>query len=166
MRTWHKCISPKQVQEKFGIYNGTWLPEMDRCWESDDGYSVMSRLIRTEWGNVEHVTIEKMGGIRQDGSGDIPWKVKQEIKNELFGEKRCAVEVFPAEKNLIDVMDVYHLWVFSKDFSLPFGIHPLRDKKCQTVKRGYDVDIEATKKWVESEERKKLISGENYPDVW
>lgn len=50
-----KCISPKQVHEELGIYHGTWLPEMDRCWESEDGYSVMSRLIRTAWGNVEHV---------------------------------------------------------------------------------------------------------------
>lgn len=162
MRVWHKCISPKQVHEELGIYHGTLLPEMDRCWESEDGYSVMSRLIRTAWGNVEHVTIEKMGTLaKESGTGDIPWKVKQEIKNELFGEKRCAIEVFPAEKNLIDAMDVYHLWVFSKDFTLPFGIHPIRDTQCHTVKRGYDVNIAANQEWIDSDTRKKIMADDD-----
>jgi DNA gyrase subunit A len=51
---------------------------MDRYWESDDGYHVGSRLIRTDWGVVEHVTIGRMGLV----GGDIPWAVKQEIKEE------------------------------------------------------------------------------------
>lgn len=72
---------------------------------------------------------------RSDGSGDIPWAVKMEIKNDLFGEKRVAVEVFPTQDRLVDVCDCYHLWVFEKGFQLPFGIHP-RDKKTVTVNRG------------------------------
>lgn len=57
------------------------------------------------------------------------------IKNDLFGEKRVAVEVFPTQDRLVDVCDCYHLWVFEKGFQLPFGIHP-RDKKTVTVNRG------------------------------
>ena len=72
---------------------------------------------------------------QSDGSGDIPWAVKMEIKNDLFGEKRVAVEVFPTQDRLVDVCDCYHLWVFEKGFQLPFGIHP-RDKKTVTVNRG------------------------------
>lgn len=110
---------------------------MDRAWISEDQkYSVMSRLLRTEWGKVEHVTITAAEGVgRSDGSGDIPWAVKMEIKNDLFGEKRVAVEVFPTQDRLVDVCDCYHLWVFEKGFQLPFGIHP-RDKKTVTVNRG------------------------------
>lgn len=157
IRKWHKVLSPKQVQELAHCYHGNWLPQMDRCWESEDGYSVMSRLIRTEWGNVEHVTIERMTKfLPMGGVADIPWAVKQEIKNDLFGEKRCAIEVFPAEKNLVDVCDVYHLWVFAKDFSLPFGIHPIRDKQCNPVQRGYDCDLQATKEWLDSDRRKEI----------
>ena len=37
-------------------------------------------------------------------------------------------------------MDIYHLWVFPKDFELPFGIHPTRDKQAKTVKRGVPQD--------------------------
>lgn len=65
MRTWHKSIPMKMQHEKFGVYNGAWSQQMDRYWESDDGYTVSSRQIRTAIGVVEHVTIQKVGpGVR------------------------------------------------------------------------------------------------------
>ena len=130
-RNWYQGIDPKTLQSKFEIYHGEWMPQLDRYWFSDDGYSVMSRLISTEWGKVEHITIQnsKMKG------GDVPWSVKQEIKNELFGENRIAIEIFPAQNRLVDVMDVYHLWILPKNFKMPFGIHP-KDTKCSVVNRG------------------------------
>lgn len=155
-RVWHKMISPKAAHEQFGIYKGQWMPFMDRCWESEDGYSVMSRQLRTDWGVVEHVTIQNI-----KGQGDVPWAVKQEIKNELFGEKRAAIEVFPAEKNLVDACDVYHLWVLPKDFQIPFGIHPTRDPQGFPVQRGYDCNVEQCKAWCDSPIRKELMEGRN-----
>ena len=155
MRKWIKCIPPKVLHEQFGVYKGIWMPQMDRYWESDDGYNVMSRVLRTEWGQVEHVTIKRLeGGFF---SGDIPWAVKQEIKNELFGDRRTAIEVFPDKKHLVDICDVYHLWVLPKDFVLPFGIHPTRDVQCPPVERGYDYNLEEVKKWTESPERRALV---------
>lgn len=93
---WIETITPKQAAEELGVPYHGWMREMDRAWISEDQkYSVMSRLLRTEWGKVEHVTITAAEGVgRSDGSGDIPWAVKMEIKNDLFGEKRVAVEVF------------------------------------------------------------------------
>ena len=154
MRKWYKVIPPKVLHEKMGMYQGVWMPQMDRCWESDDGYSVMSRKIRTDWGIVEHVTIQRMGL-----SGDIPWAVKQAIKDELFGKKVTAIEVFPSEKHLVDICDVYHLWVLPEDFKIPFGIHPNRDPKGVPVHRGYDFNIDDVKKWTDSSERKALLDG-------
>lgn len=142
MRKWRKSLPPKILHEQFGIYQGVWMPLMDRYWESDDGYNAMSRQLRTEWGVVEHFVIQKTGPMTSDGSRDIPWAVKQEIKNELVGERRVAIEVFPAQKNLIDVCDAYHLWVMPKDFKLPFGIHPSRDPQGKPVERGYDFNLE------------------------
>lgn len=134
---WIETITPKQAAEELGVPYHGWMREMDRAWISEDQkYSVMSRLLRTEWGKVEHVTITAAEGVgRSDGSGDIPWAVKMEIKNDLFGEKRVAIEVFPTQDRLVDVCDCYRLWVFEKGFQLPFGIHP-RDKKTVTVNRG------------------------------
>lgn len=157
MRKWYKMISPKQANETWTIYTGSWMPDMDRWWESDDGYSVGSRLLRTDWGTVEHVTIQKMGSLSGDGSRDIPWAVKQEIKDELFGSRRVAIEVFPEQKHLVDVCDVYHLWVMPKDFKMPFGIHPTRDVQCPVVNRGYDWDLEKAKEWIDNPLRKQFL---------
>lgn len=138
MRKWIKSLPPKMLHDKFGIYKGIWMPQMDRCWLSDDGYSVMSRLLNTKWGKVEHVTIQKANNeLVGDGSNDVPWKVKQEIKNELFGENKTAIEIFPNERELVDVCDVYHLWVFDKGFKIPFGIHPDQAKLSSYINRGY-----------------------------
>lgn len=126
--TWIKAVTPKQLHDQFNVYHGQWMPEMDRCWiRKEDGVSVCSRMIRTKWGNVEHVTITRNkgdGSLSFDGSMGFTWVEKQQIKDELFGEDRVAVEVYPKSKRLIDTCDVYHLWVFDKKFDLPFGIHP------------------------------------------
>lgn len=125
---------------------------MDRYWESSDGYTVSSRQIRTPIGTVEHLAIERIGG------GDIPWTVKQEIKDELFGSRAVAVEVYPAKKNLVDVADIYHLWVLPKDYQLPFGIHPTRDPQGTPVQRGYDFNMDDVMAWNNSPERQAVYN--------
>lgn len=134
---WTETITPKQAVEELGVPYHGWMREMDRAWVSEDGqYSVMSRLLRTPVGKVEHVAITSAAGCGKcDGSGDIPWAVKMQIKNELFGEKRAAIEVYPSQDRLVDAADTYHLWVFEKGFKMPFGIHP-RDEKPMVVNRG------------------------------
>lgn len=142
-----KCIPPRLFKD-IGIYQSGvnrlgWYGEMDRCWiDNDANICVSSRMIRTQFGNVEHVTITRGTG-SSDGSGEIPWSVKQQIKDELFGENRFAIEVFPKKKNLVDVSDVYHLWVFDKKVDMPFGIGKGEYQKA--INRGYnvsDADVE------------------------
>lgn len=145
-----KAIPPKLLMDRFGIYKGGnrtgWHGEMDRCWiDNDADICVTSRLIRTKFGTVEHVAISK-GLMTNDGSGEIPWAQKMAIKNELFGENRFAIEVFPKQKNLVDVSDVYHLWVFDKKLEMPFGIAPKEYQR--SINRGYnvtDADLEGMK---------------------
>ena len=140
-RIWKETLSPAYLHEKFGVYKGVWMQQMDRCWMSDDGIQVTSRLIMTDWGKIEHAAITVAGGLSSNGEYELPWSVKMQIKNELFGEQRLAIEVFPKQKNLVDVMDVYPLWVFPKDFDLPFGIHPTRDKQGRQIHRGFPTDV-------------------------
>ena len=136
-----KAIPPKLLRDKLGMYQGdSWHGEMDRCWvENEEDICVCSRLIRTRFGNVEHVTITR-GGISVNGSNEVSWSKKMQIKNELFGENRFAVEIFPKQKNLVDVCDVYHLWVFDKKAEMPFGIAPKEYQRA--VNRGYSVSDE------------------------
>lgn len=149
---WVKAIPPKCMRDKFGMYKrDTWHGEMDRCWiDNDANICVTSRLIRTKFGNVEHVAITR-GGMTADGSGEITWSEKMRIKNELFGENRFAIEVFPKQKNLVDVMDVYHLWVFDKKLEMPFGIAPKEIKPA--VNRGYQFTEEDMKVMAEDYKR-------------
>lgn len=142
--TWIKAIPPKMVQDKFGVYHGQWMPEMDRCWiRKEDGCCVSSRLIRTSWGKVEHVTITRRDPklpaniVTNNGTGELTWAEKQQIKDELFGADRVAIEVFPAEDRMVNTADVYHLWVFDKHFKIPFGIHP--KEYIPAVNRGYSM---------------------------
>lgn len=154
--SWVKAIPPKMLHEQFGLYQGQWMPEMDRCWmDYERGYSVSSRMIYTkQWGNVEHVTISRVHKDGEpiastDGANAIGWSEKQMIKNELFGEDRFAIEVYPKQDRLVDVADVYHLWVFGKKYDMPFGIHPKEYKKA--INRGatfYEEDYDALTKAV------------------
>jgi hypothetical protein len=136
-----KAIPPKYMKDNFGMYTGGnrlgWQGDMDRCWiDNEKNLCVCSRLIRTKFGNVEHVTITRGMGT-SDGSGEVSWSEKMQIKNELFGENRFAIEVYPKQKNLVDVCDVYHLWVFDKKLDMPFGIG--KGEYVSAVNRGYSV---------------------------
>lgn len=139
---WVKGIPPRYMRDHMSMFTGGdnrlgWHGEMDRCWiDNDENLCVCSRIIRTQFGNVEHVTISKGTGTN-DGTGEVTWAQKMQIKNELFGENRFAIEVFPKQKHLVDVCDVYHLWVFDKKVDMPFGIAPKEYQKA--INRGYNV---------------------------
>ena len=135
-RVWKETLAPAYLHEQLGVYKGIWMPQMDRCWMSDDGLQVTSRLLMTKWGKVEHAAITIPCTFTSNGENEVPWSLKMEIKNDLFGENRLAIEVYPKTRNLVDVMDVYHLWVFPKEFDLPFGIHPTRDEQGKWIRRG------------------------------
>lgn len=49
------------------------------------------------------------------------WRHLQQMKNEVMGEDRTAVEIFPPEDHLTDTSNQYHLWVLPADVDLPFG---------------------------------------------
>lgn len=66
-----------------------WLGDVTQVF-SIGKYAVMARNVQTEWGAVKHVCM------RNAASTDIPWREKQRIKNELFGEDTfLATKVFP-----------------------------------------------------------------------
>lgn len=102
-RIWRETVAPKFLHDTMGVYHG-WMQHMDRCWDSDDGFQVTSRLLITPWGKVEHATILIRASVDDEnflsgnGEREISWAVKQEIKNELFGENRLAIEVYPKQK--------------------------------------------------------------------
>lgn len=49
------------------------------------------------------------------------WRDFQRIKNELCGEDREAIEIYPAERRLVDESNEYHLWVMPEGIDVGWG---------------------------------------------
>lgn len=115
-----KGISPQQVHHMRGIDREGWYQDMDRCWmDIDDRLDICSRLISTPIGKIEHVSITK--GI-ESKDPYVTWKQRMDVKNDIFGSGKYAIEIYPKSKNLVDISDVYHIWVFEKGIKDIFGI--------------------------------------------
>lgn len=90
--------------------------------EFEDGSTTM-------WTNntyTVHRKVEESGftwlSIRRNDRKPIrDWRHFQRIKNELAGEEREAVELFPAESRLVDEANQYHLWVLPEGERIPVG---------------------------------------------
>ena len=80
---------------------------------------VLSVQVSTEpstLGEITHLWI------RRHDRKPLIWRDMQRIKNELVGEHRAGVEVYPAQKDVVDDADIYHLWVLPQGFQLPFSL--------------------------------------------
>jgi hypothetical protein len=60
------------------------------------------------------------------------WREFQEIKNDFAGPESEAMEIYPAESELVDTVNVYHLWCMPEGFGIPFGWHG--DRQTNTPK--------------------------------
>lgn len=49
------------------------------------------------------------------------WRDLQEIKNQIAGPEREAIEIYPAESRVMDTANQYHLWVFPEGYAIPIG---------------------------------------------
>ena len=81
-------------------------------------FTVLEYLIASAWGEVTHLHVRIA-----DGGRAPTWAEMHRIKNELVGESRVGVEVFPSNVNLVDQADAYHIWALPEGFELPFGLH-------------------------------------------
>ena len=130
-RIWKEQVPPKYLQKREELHLDSWMLEMDRAWESNDGILVYSRLLNTGKFFVEHVVITSRD------EREILWLTKQHIKNDLFGSEVEAVEIYPEERNRIDTEGLYHLWIPQESAKLPFGMDR---RKLRAVDRGYKRD--------------------------
>jgi hypothetical protein len=80
-------------------------------------YSVQLSDRETTWGPVIQLWIR-----RHDDKMPRSWSDLQRIKNEIIGEDRVAVEVFPENFHVHDSANMAHLWVLPKGFILPFTL--------------------------------------------
>ena len=65
------------------------------------------------WGPVTHLRI-----YRDDGRDGISWDALQAMKDEYFPDAR-AVEVYPAQADVVNEANIRHLWIVPPDVVLP-----------------------------------------------
>jgi hypothetical protein len=53
---------------------------------------------------------------REDKEPIRSWRLLQDIKNEVAGADREAIEIYPPESEVTDTANIYHLWVFMEGF--------------------------------------------------
>ena len=58
---------------------------------------------------------------RRDGGMIKDWRHFQQIKNEIAGEEREAVEIYPAESRKVDTSNKWHLWVLPEGEKVNLG---------------------------------------------
>jgi hypothetical protein len=77
-------------------------------------YQVQVRQLPDGW---THLNIR-----RRDGNPIFrDWRHFQNIKNQLCGPEREAIELYPAESRLVDTSNKYHLWVLPEGEQFPIG---------------------------------------------
>jgi hypothetical protein len=73
-----------------------------------------------EQDGITHITVQRL-----DGTPARDWRHLQQIKNEVIGPEREAVELYPAQSRVVDLTNTTHLWVFPEGVQVPFGMTPL-----------------------------------------
>lgn len=66
---------------------------------------------------------------RKDKAAIHSWDDLQQIKNEVAGPDKTAVEVYPPEDEVTDTSNIYHLWIIPHDCRLPFSLMPQMDNE-------------------------------------
>ncbi|WP_052070096.1 DUF7694 domain-containing protein [Rhodococcoides fascians] len=72
----------------------------------------------------------------RDWQGDIDWEELQKIKGQCGFRHRWAVEVFPPERDVVNVASMRHLWVLPTE--PPYGWTKAKSRK--VVDSSYDAD--------------------------
>jgi len=62
-----------------------------------------------EYNDITHLSIK-----RHDISPIHNWQHLQQIKNDICGEEREGLELYPSMSRIVDTCNQYHLWVLKK----------------------------------------------------
>lgn len=110
----------------------SWERQISECWK----YSTKSKesiinvryIKETKWGEMRHIIIvevdrekvAKQGVTAIIHSEEPTYGEKVRILSKIGKWKQVALEVYPAEENLVDRANVYHLWEVESKEILPF----------------------------------------------
>lgn len=90
----------------------------------NDLYQVLRKELPGGW---LHLSIKRL-----DKESCHDWRHFQQIKDEVAGPMREAVELYPAFDRVVDMANQYHLWVAPEGFRFPFGFKSVRAVSADT----------------------------------
>ena len=86
------------------------------------------------------------------------WRDMQMMKNEICGEERTAVEVFPPMSKLVDTCNQFHMWVYPEDYKLDFGYNEQSIMPNTTIaKEAFNNSMNKAIKEAKTEEEKRYL---------
>lgn len=94
----------RRVYEEEFLVGETWM---------NDLYVVIAKTLPQ---GATHLSIRRV-----DRKACRDWRHFQQIKNQLCGEEREGLELYPAESRLVDTANQYHLWVMPPGVRLEIG---------------------------------------------
>lgn len=105
------------------LYEATMGENPVEVWRNDL-YEVIVR--RMENAQQDGVEIVPPGGVhmsikRYDRAPLRNWRHMQQMKNEIAGPEREALELFPRESRMVDNANQFHLWVLPEGMDVPVG---------------------------------------------
>ena len=111
--TWSKAVraSTGLTDEQLrNLYNDEFLA--GTTWMND----IYVVILTTLKGGITHLSIR-----RRDRRACRDWRDFQQMKNQLCGAEREAMEIYPAESRVIDTANQFHLWVLPEGMIVPTG---------------------------------------------
>lgn len=93
------------------------LAEGETFW-ANSHYLVIKRLFKV--GDEFHGAHLSMRTVENDVRHD--WREMQRVKNELLGEDWEAVELYPAERRVVDMANQFHLFGFPHEIPIGFPV--------------------------------------------
>lgn len=113
-----KTLSPLFTLTDLSTKNN--VPDwMTRCFQNNRFLVMIDDNAKTTHGKAIRAMVQK--------HDDTPiinhWHAMQQIKNEIFGSETMAIEYYPAESCLVDLHNIYWMWIFPLDV-LPLPINP------------------------------------------
>jgi hypothetical protein len=98
------------------LYEATMQEAPVEVWQNDTYEVIVKRLDMEESASGDHLSIKRF-----DRAPIRNWRHFQQIKNEICGDEREAVELFPRESRIVDNANQYHLWVLPEGAEIPIG---------------------------------------------
>jgi hypothetical protein len=112
---------PKKTKKRFdkiSLDSGVYVPEgMTRAYSDGSTVVMVYDNSPTSHGNAIKVMVRN----RAETPIKNHWSELQAIKNDIFGRDATAVEYYPAESELVNVKNIYWLWLYPKGI-LPIPI--------------------------------------------